>query len=199
MPVKDPRLVGRGKRLWRYYLWDGGALEAVDVTHTFTAADSPSTVPVSDSGHTATVVTGTWGISSNQLYTSAALAESRITWDAEFAPARVTITASVFSGQMGPVLAYQDANNWIRFVKSGASGFLQVREGGVTTTLQTAAVAVSNGNTMGIGRSGTTITAYVNDVAVLSGTSSALSAVTVAGVEVGDTTARVDNLSITRA
>jgi hypothetical protein len=120
----------------------------------FTGSNSANTVPTPDVGSAMTAIgSGTWGIASNKLYQSAASAQyTGYVSDVGRADCtvRVSITLSAGAADCGLMLRAVDANNYLLFNYTSASGlavFYKKVNGVFTGIDQTAPLALTLGNT----------------------------------------------------
>lgn len=135
------------------------------VQDAFTRADS-TTVPGSPTvGSAPTVRVGTWGINSNQMYTSASTADSVITW-----PTAADADLSVLvnnSGDKGLIHGWVDANNY--WLYSYASNFVTLyRKVGGTLANRSMSIAKTGNATLRLVCRGRFLDCYIDGVLVFS-------------------------------
>lgn len=176
-----------------------------NLSDSFNRADNTSSLGTADSGQTWTAQLGTWGISSNQAYVSAANGQNSAVLDASSA----TGTAAVAIGagttattwDMGVVGRATDVNNYYlaQFSQSGVILYKQVSGG--FTSIGTASVTIAVGDTVSLTCSGSTITILVNGVSKVSVTDTTFSSPTKWGLRwwTSDNTFRYDNFAFTDA
>lgn len=168
---------------------------AVLLSDDFTRADS-TTVPGSPTiGGPYTVVTGTWGINTNRLYTSASTANSIITFPAA---ADLTVKMDVTTGSFanaGLIARYQDASNWVGLAFTNISTVsFYIRRAGASA-VSGSSISVTVPATLQMSCFGPYIYGYVNNSLRWVIEEPFLMTATTAGVFVeSNTVYRMDNL-----
>lgn len=163
----------------------------------FRRSDGTSGLGTLDSGESWTAASGTWGISSNQAYLTAAT-NGRVTVDSGLADLYMEAQFTVFgpSGQsMWLNFRYTDSSNFWRFgADFGTMKFQKVVSGSVTELLTTTHIAAGdrfcvwcNGNDIWVGVNGQR-RALVTD--------SAHASATVVGLQTNNTTPRFRNFMV---
>lgn len=178
-----------------------GVRSPVALLHTFTGADSATTVPSADTGQPTIVISGTFGISSNQLYNPLAGSGIRIAWDAGASDGTATMTVATLGGEPALLAHYVDTSNFVELMLSAPNLFLRKVVAGGFTTVTSFAQAVSAGDTLGLRFSGTTVDILLNGVAISSGNTIAEhTTATKFGVSwiTGSSVTRIDNLRMDR-
>jgi hypothetical protein len=137
----------------------------VHMQHSFTAANSTSVVPAADTGETATVVLGTWGINTNRLYCSAldgTASKGLIVWDKSLADGIIKFKLPVWQNSELFVFRYVDPNNYlgIRYFASAYNLFKKVN--GTITSLGGFGIAPANNDSDEVALNGSNIKIYVN-------------------------------------
>jgi hypothetical protein len=173
----------------------------VRVIDTFDRADNASSAGSTDTGQSWTA-SGTWGIQSNRLYNPSAVNGNRLTVPLPINDCDVCATIAVLpgAGSISLMHRWTDTSNYV-YLTIFATGVLQLGNviGGTFTGLTTSASSViSGGEKVTLRMLGTTVVALVNDVQVLTATTTVASG-TAAGVRnAGDTTGnfRFDNFSV---
>lgn len=112
------------------------------LTDDFNRANSTTSPGTPSAGGPYTVRAGTWGINSNQLYTSASTAASLVTFPAAV-DVDVSIKVATLGGTPGVVVRYVDTSNY--WLASNVSGTwtLQRRTAGTLTTYATGPAAAT--------------------------------------------------------
>lgn len=175
----------------------------------FNRADS-TTNPGSTSGSRAwSAARGTWGISSNALYTSAVNTTGQgaiLVSDFGENDVILSIDAAARASnivQLGLVFRYVDLNNhwyWVVYRDNGANPkyFLIKRVAGVDTTVATGALANNNACTVSVEVNGSSIVGKVDGSTIASTTDSALATATSHGLNIyGSNTHTLDNFALT--
>ncbi|MBS69341.1 MAG: hypothetical protein CMK98_13540 [Pseudomonas sp.] len=174
---------------------------ATRVIDSFTRADNAAAIGTADTGETWTV-TGTWGISGNRLYNPSATNGNRatVTQPANDCDVSVRVPVLPGTGSVQILFRFTDTSNYV-YLSAFANGTVQLSHAvaGVFTNLQTSSAGVVvGGEKLTIRGLGGALTALLNDIPILSGTTS-LTTGTNAGVRnAGDTTGtfRFDDFSI---
>jgi lysophospholipase L1-like esterase len=171
------------------------------VTDNFDRADSATTLGSAQTGQVWTASRGTWGITGNAAYSATAvdddLASIETTWTNHRVTVNIPVPSGVSAASPGITARFADTNNHymavmgflsggtaptVKLYKKVAGGYTQL---GTTVTLPnqtgTAKFALS--------AFGTTITVFVNDVAVIRKIDGALTAGTKVGLRQGGVTA----------
>ena len=146
-----------------------------------------------------------WGIKSNQAYSSAAYGDILAVVDVGLASAVAKIDIKTRS-DVGLVFRVQDENNFFMVWGDISANVYKVMKkiGGGYTTIFTSAVAVVSGDKVEAVTSGDTITVYVNNVQVWTGTDAALNTATRYGIRLSviagnfgtESAARFDNFVV---
>jgi hypothetical protein len=173
----------------------------IRVIDTFNRADSASTAGSTDTGETWTA-SGTWGIQSNRLYNPSAGNGNRLTVTLAANDCDVSATMAVLPGTSSVSLMHRwaDASNYV-YLSILSTGVVQLGNviGGSFTTLATSSSSVvSAGQKITLRTFGTTATALVDGISVLTATT-AIASGTAAGLRnAGDSTGnfRFDDFSI---
>jgi hypothetical protein len=138
---------------------------------------------------------GTWGISSNQGYTSAAASQSVATIASGNANAEISVTVAA-SGAAGIAFRWSSSNNYWRAFNSGTSTFLEKRVAGSNSSVGSAAGAAV-GDVLRVVCNGSSIEVFRNGVSIISTTDSFNSTAQNHGLYInGNTTARLDDFSV---
>ncbi len=165
--------------------------------HSFSAPDSTSSVGVADTGQSATAQAGTWGISGNKAYISAA-ANSRLTWDVGVANFAIDVDISGVGGsdQAWVILRYVDGSNYLRAgAPIGGTMVIQTIIAGVTTNLVNLGTQPYNAHYQVVAN-GTTIAFYLNGALLGSATTSQFQTATLVGIQTATTAPRFDNFTV---
>ncbi|MBL7495115.1 RHS repeat protein, partial [Frankia sp. CNm7] len=152
----------------------------------FTGANSISSLGTTDTGETWEVLSGTWGINSNNAYlaTAAVLKPSVAVLPAP-PDGLVRFTAPTAQDNVGVAFRVQDVDNlWALTVKPSTNSLVLVkRVGGTTSTAATfTGVCCAANDVFAVRMVGSTLTVYRNDRVVGTHTDSALSTATKAGL-----------------
>lgn len=130
-------------------------------TDTFDRANSTSSLGTpSDGGSAWTALSGTWGISSNQAYTSAAISDSLAVLDSGSADTTVGVTVATNSSNPGLIWRASDVNNLFLWTRSG---IVYRKQSGSYTSLGTRSTFTS-GDVIEVDLSGSTFTGWKNGV-----------------------------------
>jgi hypothetical protein len=179
------------------------------VLDTFTRADATSPLGTADSGQTWTAAVGTWGISSNQAYTSAANSSGSqgalAVVDAGTADCTITLdvnNVSVSNTQGGIVFRYVDNSNFWCFIRYDNGGtqqwYLDRIVGGSSTAVATANAGSGTTDTLQVLLSGSSIVCKLNGTTVTTQTDSTFVTATKHGLNIYNSTGvRLDNFSLT--
>lgn len=173
----------------------------------FNRADSTTNPGATSASRTWSSARGTWGITSNALYTSASNTTGQgaiLVTDFGDSDATLSIDAAARTGnivQLGLVFRYVDLNNhwyWVVYRDNGANPkyFLIKRVAGSDTTVATGSLANNNACTVSVELSGSSIVGKVDGSSIASTSDSALSTATSFGCNIyGTTTHTLDNFA----
>lgn len=168
------------------------------VMDTFNRADSALALGTADTGQVWTNNSGILGISSNKVYMpsgSSAIA----TLDSKQSKVAVSFVDSGIqeSGFFNGVIArYTDTSNYVRAVLQTTTLFLQRRQAGTTTVLNSVAVTRNDGDIYKLVADGTTLTVFKNGVNILTVSESFNNSATRQGMIVSTALARMDNFTV---
>lgn len=169
------------------------------ISDTFTRANStnvPGSLEVG--GGTYTVVSGTWGISSNALYESSGVYDAWLSYPG-FADFDATFTVSVFGNDFGVVFRGTDIYNIWFFQFSGGQFRLYKRIGGSYSGVQNVSATFTAGDKVRIVANGQELRFYQNNNLVMSVTDSYNQTATLMGYRAyGDAITRIDDVSIVK-
>lgn len=168
-------------------------------TDDFNRADSTTTLGTpSDGGSAWSVLSGTWGISTNRGYNVSGGGQEVAVLESSAADVDVQITLQTFSSNVGLILRATDDSNYILLSIDGTAE-LYKRVGGSFTLLQGTSVTPLTGETWKLTASGNTVKFYKNGVQ--QGTDQDVSGIgsdTKHGIRAhNDSTSRLDDFSIT--
>lgn len=165
----------------------------------FNRANSTTSLGTSSSGHAWTATTGTLGILGNEAY-APATANNQAFMDSGSSDVDVqaTILGTERAGltfRGAPTSSHLDCWRFQRFVGDGSVQLLKI-EGGVVTGNLSQSVTVSSGSILRVIAVGDDIRCYVNNQLVISTTDSALQGNTWCGISITESTATLDNWSV---
>lgn len=160
-------------------------------------ADSTTSAGTATTGQAYTNIVGAIGVLGNRLYAPSAV--SIATLDSTLANGDFGITFPVVdtSGSGGCILVFRlvDQYNYHYLRRYGSSLYLGKQVAGVNTQLANVnTVAAANGDRLAVNCNGSTITAYLNDSAVFTATSTDLTTATKIGVQLNASTFRAVDL-----
>lgn len=167
------------------------------ITDTFNRADSPTSLgTTSDGSATWTALSGTWGISSNQAYNSSPTGLDVAYINTPAADGTLQVTLPVFSSS-GLAFRIQDINNFLMLYVSGGTIRLYRWVGGSATQIGSGFGSFTNGDSLGVTLSGSSITVLHNGSSVGSATETTYQTLTKHGLVLGtaSTAPRWDNWS----
>lgn len=178
----------------------GGAVTVA--SDTFTRADNTSVIGNAEVGGAWTALIGalsSWGISSNQAYSAAGANNITIYQSTTASDCTVSITLSVWSGQMGLWCRITDASNFIRLLEAGGTIFLEKIVAGVSSTLGSTAIVLASGDTLSLVMSGNSIVAKRNGTTIITASDAFNATATKHGFgwSAGSLTGRFDNFLVT--
>jgi hypothetical protein len=177
----------------------------VTINDTFNRADSTTTLgTTSDGTATWSALRGTWGINTNQAYSSVPVpsSENVAVLDLGSADGTIQVTLAAINAS-GIAFRVQDANNFLICRPAGGPGQLytvyKYIAGSYTVVASGLGVAAANGDVLKVVMSGTTVTAYQNGTQIYTGTITNFSTQTQHGLNMGtnSTATRWDNFSFT--
>jgi hypothetical protein len=174
----------------------------VNITDTFTRADSALSLGVADTGQSYTLPNGgTFGISSNQGYNPSAQGDKMAVIESGAADCTVSIAIVTLGAASGAGVYFRvvDGNNWWRFVYDGANYTLRKIVAGIGADVFVGGGALAANDVLSVILSGTSIIAKRNSTTITSQTDAALASATMHGWGtggVGSAATRWDLLSI---
>lgn len=131
--------------------------DLIILSHAFTAADSVNTVPVADiGGYQGAALSGTWGISSNQLYLSTATGADQYVFDVGAYDCTVQVKLAAVGSSGGLCVRAVDTSN--SFISS-LTGFFR-RQAGVNNQIISYSQTFVAGDSMRVVMAGETFTVY---------------------------------------
>jgi len=158
----------------------------------FDRADSTTTLGTADSGQAWTADVGTWGINGNKGYRVGTTDGAMATIDVGAADQTVSAVAVLVNGNYhGVVARMTDTNNFYLAQGNNARTQLYKRVAGTYTQLGSNGAAISNGDTLTLRVSGTSIKLIVGGVDRITATDSGLATGNRCGMRTGNTGADV--------
>ncbi len=187
------------------YTSDGTTIKTVStagnaiVSDSFNRANSASGLGTADTGQTWVADAGIIGIQSNQAYmpntgTSITTINSNVANVAvQFTDVNAAVDTSLF---VGVVVRYTDTSNYFRIVIQQTTLFIQRRQAGTTTTVAQTSITRNANDVYRIEASSAGITAFQNNVSLLSPADTFNNTATKQGIIMSTTLARIDNYSV---
>lgn len=173
-------------------IFGGTSIVASDA---FNRPDNASSLGSTDTGQVWTVHTGTWGIQSQRAYTPVGT-ENYATIDAGLNNFSAQVQLAVRVNRSGLVFRFVDSANWIRFVLSSSTVFLQRRVAGSTTSLSSFAVTPTDGDVLKVIVIGNQIRGYYNGELKATVTETSFAGSTLIGMESAGSSCRLDNFIV---
>lgn len=164
----------------------------------FDRADTTTGLGTATSGHAWSSVLGNpLGIVSKEAYLPTA-ANSRSIIDPGIADLRLGVTYKTVGSAGYIMFRYVDGSNLWRVGHSGSIIQLQKIVAGALTTVKTTSALVRNGDRLEVEARGSEIRLYLNGLELYRATDSALSTGTKVGINIDNTTVRLDNFTVRR-
>lgn len=171
----------------------------VNITDSFTRADSTTTLGTTDTGQAWTAVSGTWGIGTNRAYKPSGAGDHAAVVEAAATDVTATVTLATAAAFYGLAPRVVDANNlWIVYYNTASTMLLTKIVGGAYTVVgNTGTLTTTTGDVFSVVMAGPAFTVRRNGVDMFAATDATHGAATRHGMYSGVNNAFLDNFSIT--
>jgi hypothetical protein len=164
----------------------------VKVYDSFNRADSATTLGNADTGQAWTILNGIFGISSNQAYIVSGSGDLAAVVNPALSDGTLGHTLSLLGSTIRLIFRSSDTSNYFNFQASSSGYSLYRRVAGTFTQIGSYGTLPVQGDKMKVTINGSSITCYVNDVAVMTVTDTFNQTSTMHGFGITANVARVD-------